>query len=90
MRGARLTTRARAFALPLLFVVGASLVPAGPARADVVGVLDPELAEICGGSAHAPNCRTEHVGMACCAGALLLVAGLGVAGVLLAGKREKQ
>jgi hypothetical protein len=63
--------------------------PAASASADVVGMLDPELSQICGGSAHAPNCRSEDVGMACCGlGVLVLVAG----GALLAmrGRREKQ
>lgn len=86
MTVARRTSTASSFVLLFSLVLGA----AGPAHADVVGVLDPELAQICGGSAHAPNCRTEHVGMACCAGGFLLVAGLGVVALLLAGKKEKR
>ena len=85
-----LASRARLLVFALVVVGLASVVPAAAAHADAVGMLDPELAEICGGSAHSPSCRTEPVGMACCAGGFLLVAGLGVVGVALASREEKQ
>mgnify|MGYP001586493865 CR=1 FL=1 len=67
----------------------ASVLP-GAVRADAVGMLDPELSRVCGGSAHAPNCTTDQVGLACCAVAFFLIAGLGVLTVLRSGRKEKQ
>jgi hypothetical protein len=53
-------------------------------RADVVGPFDPEAAEICGGSAHSPNCPPSLLGGACCGGVVLVV----IAGVFAFRGRE--
>ena len=53
-------------------VVTLAFLPA-PVRADAVDVLDPELARICGGTAHHPNCQTSVVlSGGCCLGVVAL------------------
>ena len=50
------------------------------ARADAVGMFDPELAQICGGSMHHPGCSSDQAFLAvCCCGGF----GLAAIGVLV-------
>ncbi len=57
------------------------------AEADAVGVLDPEAARLCGGSAHNPRCPPDLLGGACCGFVVLGGAIVGLRG-LLRGKAE--
>lgn len=84
-----MTSVARPSAAALTFFL-MLLVLVGTAHADAVGLFDPELARLCGGSAHAPRCSTDQVGLACCALGFFVVAGTGVLAVLLRGRKEKQ
>jgi hypothetical protein len=74
-------------ALGLVALALAMELSASTARADMVGAFDPELAQICGGSAHHPRCPSELVGLCCCGGF-----GFAAAGVIVfftMGRREK-
>jgi hypothetical protein len=64
--------------LLLGWLLGWSLLAAGPAHADAVGPLDPEAAQICGGSAHHPNCPPSLLFGGCCS---LMALGIGIVGV---------
>jgi hypothetical protein len=57
------------------------------ARADAVGVWDPTLAEICGGSAHNPRCSPPRVGLCCCG--TFGLASIGVVLFFTMGRRQK-
>ncbi len=75
-----------ASAIRVLAIVLASAAPA-LARADAVGMFDPELARVCGGSAHDPRCSSELLGLCCCGGFVLVA--MGVAVFFTMGRRER-
>lgn len=71
----------------VLSILALVLVVAPRAQADVVGLLDPEAAQLCGGSAHNPRCPPDLLGGACCGFVVLGGAIVGLRG-LMRGKAE--
>lgn len=68
----------RRWGATLIVGLGLMLGPA-IASADAVGPFDPEAAQICGGSAHRPNCSPSLLFGGCCAMASLAIGVVGVA-----------